>query len=88
MQTEEIKQRILAAIPDAEIKIEGEDCSFSVVVLSQEFKSVPVVKRQQTVLSAFADVLQSGELHALNVKAHTAEEWQSFQQTGLTQISL
>ncbi|RLT90835.1 MULTISPECIES: BolA family protein [unclassified Ketobacter] len=88
MQTEQVVQRIEGALPGAEVSVEGEDCSFSVVVLSPEFAGLPVVKRQQKVLAAFSTELQTGELHALTVKAHTPEEWKSFQQAGLTQIEM
>ncbi|MEE2730225.1 MAG: BolA/IbaG family iron-sulfur metabolism protein [Pseudomonadota bacterium] len=88
MQTEQVVARISAALPGAEISVDGADCSFSVVVLSADFAGMPVVRRQQKVLSAFNQELQTGELHALSVKAHTPEEWKSFQQVGLTQIEL
>lgn len=88
MQTEQVIARISDALPGAEITVDGADCSFSVVVLSPEFAGMPVVRRQQKVLAAFNQELQTGELHALSVKAHTPEEWKSFQQVGLTQIEM
>ncbi|MAR89785.1 MAG: BolA/IbaG family iron-sulfur metabolism protein [Pseudomonadota bacterium] len=88
MLAQEVETRIKTKLQDAEVKVEGEDCSFAVVVLSESFRGMPVVRRQQTVLAAFSDVLQTGELHALSVKAHTPEEWRSFQQGSLTQIEM
>jgi len=88
MQTEQVVSRIKEAVPGADVSVEGEDCSFAVVVLSTEFAGLPVVRRQQKVLGAFTTELQTGELHALSVKAHTPEEWKSFQQVGLTQIEM
>lgn len=88
MLAEEVKSRIGDAVPGAEIGVEGEDCSFSVTVLSPEFAGMPVIRRQQKILAAFSEELQSGALHALTVKAHTPEEWKSFQQAGLTQIQM
>ena len=88
MQTEQVVARINEALPGAEITVDGADCSFEVIVLSSEFAGIPVVRRQQKVLAAFSNELQTGELHALSVKAHTPEEWKSFQQAGLTQIEL
>ena len=66
-----------------EIRIEGADCSFTAVVISQEFEGVMPVKRQQKILSAFADKLKTGELHALTVKAHTPKEWQKIHSASL-----
>jgi acid stress-induced BolA-like protein IbaG/YrbA len=88
MDTEQVVARISEALPGAEITVDGADCSFSVVVLSSEFAGMPVVRRQQKVLAAFNQELQTGALHALSVKAHTPEEWKSFQQAGLTQIEM
>jgi len=88
MLADEVVARIDAAVPGAEIIVDGADCSFEVTVLSSEFAGQPVVRRQQKILAAFSEELQSGALHALSVKAHTPEEWKSFQQAGLTQIQL
>jgi len=88
MLADEVVARIDAAVPGAEIIVDGADCSFEVTVLSSAFAGQPVVRRQQKILAAFSEELQSGALHALSVKAHTPEEWKSFQQAGLTQIQL
>ncbi|TGD75337.1 BolA/IbaG family iron-sulfur metabolism protein [Mangrovimicrobium sediminis] len=89
MQREEVIARIEAAVPQAqEIKVEGADCDFTAVVLSEGFAGVSPVKRQQQVLAAFADVIASGELHALSVRALTPEEWQKKQAQSLTQLAL
>lgn len=81
MQKTEVEAKIRQAIPDADIEVEGADCSFSVVVLSQEFEKMLPVKRQQRILACFAELLGSGALHALSVKAHTPGEWAKLQQS-------
>ncbi len=89
MQSDEVVQRIREAVPGAaDIQVEGADCDFTALVLSEDFAGLSPVKRQQQVLAKFADVLGSGELHALSVKAHTPEEWQAKQAKSLTQLSL
>jgi acid stress-induced BolA-like protein IbaG/YrbA len=75
MEKAAVADKIRQVIPDAEIKVEGADCSFSVVVLSPQFEKMLPVKRQQRVLACFSEMLSSGTLHALTVKAHTPEEW-------------
>ena len=75
MEKAAVAARIKQAIPDAEIQVEGADCNFSVVVLSQHFEKMMPVKRQQQILACFSDLLGSGALHALSVKAHTPAEW-------------
>lgn len=87
MESAEVAAKIKQAIPDAEIQVEGADCSFSVVVLSQQFEKMMPVKRQQRILACFSDLLGSGALHALSVKAHTPAEWATLQQSRLLQSS-
>lgn len=83
----EIEQRIVNTIADAELEVEGADCDFTVTVISETFKGLLPVKRQQRVLAGFSDVLASGELHALTVKPYTLEEWNK-RITSLVQLSL
>lgn len=88
MLAQQVIERIRKAAPTATIEVDGADCDFTAIVLSDDFEGVSPVKRQQSILSQFADVLASGELHALTVKAHTPAEWQAKQGQSLTQLSL
>lgn len=87
MQSAEIEQRIHGVLPDAAIEVSGEDCSFSVIVISDGFVELNTMKRQQKVLGAFSDVLSSGALHALTIKAYSFDEWNT-RASGLVQLSL
>lgn len=89
MEAKEVVDRIRKAVPDAsDIEVDGADCDFTAIVLSEGFEGVSPVKRQQRVLAEFTDVLASGALHALTVKAHTPVEWLAKQGQSLTQLSL
>lgn len=79
MDIAEIQQAIEAAVPDAQVMLEGEGCNFSAAVVSDNFQGVPLVKRQQQVLAAVAPWIATGALHAFTVKAHTKAEWHSRQ---------
>jgi len=74
MEVGAVKQMILDDIPDAKITVEGEDCSFTVTVVSEVFKGKLPVARQKMVMAPFKALIASGELHALSVKAVTPEE--------------
>ena len=74
MEISVVKEMILGQIGDAQITVEGEDCSFSVTVVSDQFQGKLPVARQKSVLSIFRDQLATGELHALTVKALTPAE--------------
>lgn len=84
MQVDAIEQRIVAAIPDAQIEVEGEDCNFTVHVVSASFAGQSTLVRQRTILGLFSPELGDGRLHALTVRASTIEELN--QQPYLVQI--
>lgn len=89
MEAREVIERIRAVVPEsAQVQVDGADCDFTAIVLSDSFAGVSPVKRQQSILAQFSDVLASGELHALSVKAHTVSEWNAKQGQSLTQLSL
>ena len=79
MQAEDVICRVRAVIPDATIQVDGEGCSFTITVVSGCFDGMRPVARQQKLMVAFVDVLQSGELHALSIRSWTPEEWQAKQ---------
>lgn len=86
MQAEEIVSRITTLHPNATIDVSGEDCSFAVYVISDEFSGKLTMQRQQPILALFAAELCSGKLHALSVTAKTPEEMQRV--GGLVQIQM
>lgn len=88
MEQAQVIQMIQEAVPGAEVLIEGADCNFTAVVLSEQFEGLSPVKRQQRILAGFSDLLSTGQLHALSVKAHTPAEWSALQQQSLAQITL
>lgn len=77
METSAIRDLVRAALPDAEVDVEGEGCSFTVTVVSPAFEGLSLVRRQQQVLQAVQDPLDSGALHAITVRAHTPAEWRN-----------
>jgi acid stress-induced BolA-like protein IbaG/YrbA len=84
MNKVEIVQRVNDLHPDATIEAIGEDCSFELSVISDDFAGMNTLQRQQPILALFMDELASGELHALSVKAMTPEEQES--RSGLVQL--
>ncbi|MCS5565259.1 MAG: BolA/IbaG family iron-sulfur metabolism protein [Methylococcales bacterium] len=75
MEIMEVGDLIRNSIEDAEVIVEGEGCSFSVVVVSILFEGYSLLKKQQMVLAAVKEPLATGELHAITVKAYTPDEW-------------
>jgi len=74
LTTEEIVAKVQSLYVDAKVDVNGEGCNLELLVISDGFQSMPVMKRQQSLLKLFADELKSGKLHALSVRCKTAAE--------------
>lgn len=79
MNAQDMISLIQAEIEGAQVIPEGEDCNFTVTVVSDAFESLLPIKRQQKVLNVFSEQLRVGSLHALTVKAYTQSEWEKAQ---------
>jgi monothiol glutaredoxin len=85
----EIEQLVRQGIPDAKVLVEGEGCDLLIVVVSELFTDLSLVKKQQLVMATLKEPLASGKLHAVSVKAYTPDEWldrQINKEPGLLQI--
>ncbi|MCG8613283.1 MAG: BolA/IbaG family iron-sulfur metabolism protein [Pseudomonadales bacterium] len=87
MEKTEIEQRIASHLPSAEFEVDGQDCDFTLTLIADDFAELSKLQRQQMVLGWFADVLSTGELHALTVLPFTFAEFDQ-QPRNLVQISL
>lgn len=74
-KAEIITDLIASAIEGAEISLDGEDCTFTVWIISQSFEGQKTIDRQKAVLALLDQMLRSGDLHAVTVKAYTPDEW-------------
>ena len=74
MDVNTVRQMIVSDISDAVVTVEGEDCSFTVTVVSGQFSGKTPVARQKMVMAPFSSMLATGELHALSVKTLTPDE--------------
>jgi acid stress-induced BolA-like protein IbaG/YrbA len=79
MTPEEIKNILSQGFDNAEIMVEGDGSHFQVTVISNQFDGLRPVKRQQMVYSLVNELITSGTLHAIGIKAYTEEEWQKAQ---------
>jgi len=58
-----------------EVQMAGNHCSITVV--SAEFEGLMPVKRQQKIYQCLNGLITSGEIHAVNIKAMTPQQWQA-----------
>ena len=71
---DEIRQRVLSAIPGAEVEVAGEGNRFEIRVVSPEFADLNRVKRQQRVYAAIDDLISAGSVHAVTIRALTPDQ--------------
>jgi len=78
MTGEEIQQRILGALPGAEVEVRdltGTHDHYEARVVAAAFSGRPMVEQHKLVYAALDDVLKTGELHALALKTFSPEQW-------------
>lgn len=74
MTLEEIQAKIEEGIENASVTMEGDGCSCATTVVSQAFEGKSLLERQKMVLATVRKDIDSGELHALSIKARTPAE--------------
>ena len=74
MDQQEIIERVKQLYPGALVNLDGADCSFEMIIISEAFEGLNTLKRQQPILALFKDELAKGTLHALSIKAKTPKE--------------
>lgn len=68
---DEVRERIESAIPNAQVQVEIEGNRASISVISAHFDGMSRVKKQQEVYACIEDLISSGVLHAVTIKAET-----------------
>lgn len=81
MNTEYLKKIIELKIENAEAHIidtTGTGDHFKAIVISDFFSGKNTLQRHKLIFELFPDELKSGELHALEIKTFTKEEYKKF----------
>lgn len=71
----ELKPTHLQVINESHLHTRGQETHFKIIVVSDQFKELTKVKRQQLVYQFLSDLFKTG-LHAVNQSTFTPEEWQ------------
>ncbi len=74
MTLDEIQAKLEAGVEGATVTMQGDGCNCSTVVVSSVFEGMSLLARQKMVLAVMRENIDSGELHALTIKARTPEE--------------
>jgi len=84
LDPEQIKQRIAAAFPGAEVEVKdltGTGDHFEARVVSAEFDGKPMVDQHKLVYAPLSDWLKTGELHALALRTYSPSQWERFRRS-------
>lgn len=74
LSEQQISDLVRAALPDARVSVGGDGYHVEVSVVSDAFTGLRAVQRQQRVYAALGEVIRSGALHAVNIRALTEAE--------------
>jgi len=74
MTLEEIQAKLEAGVEDSTVTMEGDGCNCSTLVVSPIFEGMSLLARQKMILATVRENIDSGELHALSIKARTPAE--------------
>lgn len=68
-----MEERLQKSFPSAEFEVsDGDGMHLQVKITASVFKNKPVIDQHKMVYSAFKDLIDSGELHSINIKTAAA----------------
>ena len=75
MDNSQIKEIIGSYLDDVtDISVSGQDCNFSIRIISEDFNSMSALERHKRIMKLFSELLQSGELHAISLDLRAPSE--------------
>lgn len=77
MSPDDVKNLIEQGIPGSQAIVSGEGCNLSVTVISDAFDGKSMVQEQKMVYATVNQLINTGQLHALGIRALTPAEWQA-----------
>ncbi len=75
MTPADIKSLIETHLNNSQAQVTGEESQFEATVVSDAFEGLSMVRQHQLIYGILNDYIQSGEIHALTIKAYTPEQW-------------
>ena len=70
---DDVRNRVERAIPGAQVTVEIEGNRAAIVVVSKHFDGMSRVKKQQEVYACIQELIATGALHAVSIKAETPQ---------------
>lgn len=79
MSPETIQNLILQALPNAKVQVQDPNRDgqhFAAIVVAPEFEGITMIKQHKLVYGAIQEHLDSGAIHALQLKTYSLSQWQ------------
>lgn len=80
MQSHEVKARIEGGIESSQCYVNefsGGSDHYAVIVVSNAFEGKTLLARHRQIMDLFQAEMNTGEVHALTIKAFTEKQWES-----------
>jgi acid stress-induced BolA-like protein IbaG/YrbA len=76
MNSDKVKDLLQEKLLDCQIEVEINGRHYNVTVVGEIFEGKRPVQRQQLVYSALQEQIATGDIHAVNMRTYTTQEWQ------------
>ena len=83
----EVKDRITSGITSEAVYVNefsGGTDHYEVIVVSKEFEGLISLKRSRLIMDLFRAEIDTGEVHALSIKAFTPTQWEEEKENYIT----
>jgi acid stress-induced BolA-like protein IbaG/YrbA len=77
-----IAELIRNVLPNARVQVEDPNHDgqhFTAIVVAEQFEDLSMIKQHKLVYSAIQEHLDSGAIHALQLKTYSLSQWESMQ---------
>jgi len=77
MNSDKIKKKLEICFSDGKVEVfdtRGTGDHFSIIIISNKFDDVKIVKRHQMIYEIFKKEI-TNEIHAMQIQAYTNKEW-------------
>ena len=76
MNSDKVKDLLQEKLLGCQIEVEINGSHYNVTVVGEIFEGKRPVQRQQLVYSALQEQIATGDIHAVNMRTYTPQEWQ------------
>ena len=75
MEAEQVRSLVEAGLEGCRVDVEGGGGRYEVVAVGEVFEGLTPVRRQKLVYATLADVIASGDVHAVTIRTFTPAQW-------------